>query len=182
MSTTKNQVLRYLFMIFPALAVITAKTFSDWLRPDKKNRAMAIMIGVIAATALFVNSTPFKANVTLADSTKEIRDLAAVINLNTPENERIGNFRLQPYNPRLTVLFYANRLVEFNVTSDANQIFSNPGKTWLTSIHELRKLTVQHPDKVYLIQANNQYAYITAMENRKNIRYDFSAMRLPVVK
>ena len=36
MSTSKNQTLRYLFMMFPALAIITAKTISEWLGPDKK--------------------------------------------------------------------------------------------------------------------------------------------------
>jgi 4-amino-4-deoxy-L-arabinose transferase-like glycosyltransferase len=36
MSASKNQVIRYLFMMFPALAIINAKTISDWLGPDKK--------------------------------------------------------------------------------------------------------------------------------------------------
>ncbi len=186
MSAAKNQVLRYLFMIFPALAIITAKTISEWLGPDKRNQALVIMTGIIAATALFVNATPFQAKVTLAHSTKEIRELAAIINLNTPEKQRIGNYRLQPYNPRLTALFYANRLVELNVAYDTDKLIldlvSSPGKTWLTSPNEFKKLTTQHPDKVYLIQANSEYAFFTSMENRKNIRYDFSAMRLPVVK
>jgi len=186
MSTGKNQLLRYLFMMFPALAIITAKTFSEWLGPDKKNRALAIMFGIIAATALFVNSTPFQVKVTLAQNTKEIRELSAIINLNTPENQRIGNYRLLPYNPRITVLFYANRLVELNVTHYADNLImalsSSPGKTWLSTIKEFRKLTAQHPNKVYLIQAIGKYAFFTSMENRKNIRYDFSAMRLPVVK
>ena len=186
MSTIKNQVLRYLFMIFPALAIITARTISAWMGTERKNQALVIIAGVIVATTLFVNATPFQAKVTLGQSTKEIRELAAVINLNTSENQRIGNYRLQPYNPRLTALFYANRLVELNVTSSTDRLImalaSSPRKTWLTSTNEFRKLATQHPNKVYLIQANNKYAFFTSIKNRENIRYDFSAIRVPVVK
>jgi len=186
MSTSKNQTLRYLFMIFPALAIVTARTISTWMGTERKNQALVIMAGVIAATALFVNATPFQAKVTLGQSTKEIRELAAIINLNTPENQRIGNYRLQPYNPRLTALFYSNRLVELNVTSGTNELIiamvSSPRKTWLTSTNEFKKLATQHPNKVYLIQANNKYAFFTSIKNRENIRYDFSPIRLPVVK
>ena len=180
MSATKNQVLRYLFMIFPALAIITAKTISEWLGPDKKNQALAIMVGVIATTILFVNITSFRVKVSLDQQSIEVRELAAVINLNTPENQRIGSYRVGPYNPRLTMLFYANRVIELNGTRDPEILIttfsSNPEKVWLTSIEEFRKLAAQYPSKVYLIQANNKLAFFTSMENRKNIRYDFSTL------
>lgn len=186
MSTSKNQTLRYLFMIFPALAIITAKTISTWLEPDKKNRAMGIMVGMIALTILFVNATYIKVKVTLAESSKEVRELAATINLNTPENQRIGNYRLTPSNPRLALLFYSDRVIESNVTRDPEHLLtvlsSDPVKTWLSSIHEFRKLIAQHPGKTYLIAANNKYAFFTSMENRENISYDFSGMHLPIVK
>ena len=117
MSTGKNQVIRYLFMIFPALAIINAKTISEWLGPDKKNQALAIMVGVIATTILFVNVTSLRVKVSLDQQTKEVREIAAIINLNTSKNQRVGNYRLSPYNPRLTMLFYANRIVELGKTS-----------------------------------------------------------------
>ena len=178
MSTGKNQVIRYLFMMFPALAIITAKTISEWLGPDKKNQALAIMTGVIATTILFVNVTSFRVKVSLDQQSQEVRELAAIINLNTPENQRIGNYHLSPYNPRLTMLFYANRVTELSSTHDAGQLItalsSSPEKVWLSPIGQFRKLADQYPDKVYLIQANNKLSFFTAMENRKNIRYDFS--------
>ena len=184
MSTSKNQTLRYLFMMFPALAIITAKTISGWLGPEKKNLSLGIMTGVIAVTILFVNATPFQVKVTLAQSSKEVRELAAVINLNTPANQAIGNYRLTPSNPRLAMLFYSNRAMETSVTRDPEKLMmslsSHPNKTWLSSLSEFRKLETQHP--VYLIQANNKYAFFTSMKNRENIKYDFSEMRLPVVK
>ena len=186
MSTSKNQTLRYLFMMFPALAIVTAKTISEWLGPDKRNQAMAIMVGVIAATILFVNATPFQVKVTLAQSSKEVRELAAVVNLNTPENQTIGNYRLTSSNPKLAMLFYSNRALESSVARDPEVLMmalsSSPQKTWLTSIKEFRKLSTQHPNKVYLIQANSKYAFFTAMENRENIHYDFSTMHLPIIK
>ena len=186
MSTSKNQTLRYLFLMFPALAIITAKTISDWLEPEKKGRALGIMAGVIAATILFVNTTPFQVKVTLAQSSKEVRELAAVINLNTSKIQAIGNYRLTPSNPRLAMLFYSNRDIESAVIRDPEKLLmplsSTPEKTWLSSIVEYRKLASQHPDKVYLIQANSKYAFFTSMKNRENVRYDFSAMQLPLIK
>ena len=186
MSTSKNQTLRYLFMMFPALAIITAKTISEWLGPDKKNQAMAIMTGVIAATILFVNATPFQVKVTLNQQSKEVRELAAVINLNTPENQRIGNYGLTPLNPNLAMQFYSNRSIETSVIRDSEKLMmaltSKPGKNWLTSTAKFKNLVAQHPDKIYLIQANSKYAFFTSNKNRENIRYDFSAMHLPIVK
>ena len=180
MSTAKNQVIRYLFMMFPALAIINAKTISEWLGPAKKNQALAIMVGVIATTILFVNVTSFRVKVSLDQQTKEVREIAAVINLNTAENQRIGNYRLSPYDPRLTMLFYANRVVRLSKTSVPEKLIkalsSSPEKLWLTSIGEFRKLTTQYPDNAYLIHANNKFAFFTSMKNRKNIRYDFSSL------
>jgi hypothetical protein len=179
MSTGKNQVIRYLFMMFPALAIINAKTISEWMGPDKKNQALAIMVGVIATTILFVNVTSLRVKVSLDQQTKEVREIAPIINLNTSKNERVGNYRLSPYNPRLTMLFYANRIVELSKISDPRKLItalsSSPRKLWLTTIWEFRKLTTQYPDNAYLIHANNKYAFFTSMENRRNVRYDFSA-------
>lgn len=179
MSTGKNQVIRYLFMMFPALAIITAKTISEWLGPDKRNKALAIMAGVIAITILFVNITSVRVKVSLDQQSKEVRELAYIISLNTLENQRIGNYHLSPYNPRITMLFYASRVIELNKYTDAGKLItalsSNPEKVWLSPVGEFRKLTAQYPEKVYLIRANNKLAFFTSMENRKNIRYDFSA-------
>ncbi len=186
MSTSKNQTLRYLFMVFPALAVITAKTISEWLDPDKKNHAMGIMIGIIAITILFVNVTFFQVKVTLAQSSKEVRKLAATINHNTPKNQAIGNYRLTPSNPRLALLFYSDRVIETNVIRDHEKLMkalsSNPTKTWLSPTSEFKELINLHPDKIYLIAANDKYAFFTSMKNRENISYDFSTIRLPIVK
>ena len=186
MSTTQNQVLRYLFMIFPALAIVTARTISTWMGIERKNQALVIMAGVIAATTLFVDATPFPVKVTLAQNSKEVRELASIINLNTSVDQKIGNYRLTRSNPRLAMLFYSNRVMEISAPENPEKLMtamsSNPEKTWLTSIGEFRKLVDQYPNTIYLIQANNKYAFFTSIKNQKNIRYDFSEMRLPIVK
>ena len=192
MSTSQNQTLRYLFMIFPALAIVTAKTISDWLGPQKKDRALGIMTFVILATILFVNITPFKAKVSLTQSSKEVRELAAIINLNTPTNQTIGNFNLTASNPKLAMLFYSNRIIDHPLTnnvstpSNPEELITamnlNPAKTWLSSIAEFRKLAFKFPNEIYLIQANSKYAYFTSIKNRDNIHYDFSEMVSPLIK
>ncbi len=186
MSSSKNQTLRYLLMIFPPLAIICAKTISDWLGADKKNHALGVMVSIIAITILFVNATFFQVKVTLAQSSKEVRELAAIINLNTPENQTIGNYYLTPSNPRLALRFYSDRDIEMTVIRDPKILIetlsSNPKKTWLGAIHEFKKLINLYPEKIYLIAANEKYAFFTSMINRKEISYDFSTIRLPIIK
>ena len=185
MSTSQNQTLRYLFMIFPALAIITAKTLSEYLGPNKKAYTLNAMTGIIATTVLFVNVTPFQVKVTLTQNSKEVRELAAVIRLNTPKNEPIGNYKLSPSNPKLAILFYSDCIIESSVTHKSanliSSLTSNPTKMWLTSIEEFRKLVAEHPNKTYLIEGNNKYAFFTSLENRKNVHYDFSTMSLPII-
>ena len=38
MSTSKNHTIRYVIMIFPALSIILAKTFSDWMDPSLEGK------------------------------------------------------------------------------------------------------------------------------------------------
>ncbi|MBT5376167.1 MAG: glycosyltransferase family 39 protein [Nitrospinaceae bacterium] len=186
MSTSKNHTIRYLLMIFPALAIVIAKTVATWFDTGKRNRALTIMVVVTTLTVLFVNATPFQAKVTLGQSSKEVRELAAIINLNTPENQKIGNYHLSQWNPKHAVLFYSNRILEKAVVAKPevllNELSAMPGKTWLTSIGEFRNLNRQYPNTVHLIQANNKFAFFTAAENKKNISYDFSGLKLPIVK
>ena len=73
LSTSKNHTIRYVLMIFPALSIIVAKMFSDWLSTLWKERLVAGMAGMACLTALFVNSTPFEAKVTLIENSKEVR-------------------------------------------------------------------------------------------------------------
>ena len=66
-------------MIFPALSIIVAKTFSDWLNTKSKEKLLAGLGGIACLTALFVNSTPFQVKVTLTESSKEVRHLASIM-------------------------------------------------------------------------------------------------------
>ena len=186
MSTSKNQTIRYLFMIFPALAIITAKTISEWLDSDRRKQALGIMTGVIALTILFINATPIQVKATLRPSSKEVRELAAIINLNTPENQLIGNYRLGIWNPKNAMLFYSNRIIDKNVMKKPEELIigmsAHPKQTWLTSIGEYRKLSTLYPNEVYLIQANSKFAYFTSTKNKDGISYDFSKLQLPVVR
>ena len=186
MSTSKNHTIRYVFMIFPALAIITAKTFSNWFNPERRNQALGAMVGIIGITILFINATPLKVKVTLRQNSKEVRELAAIINLNTPENQNIGNYRLSQWNPKHAMLFYANRLIEGKVIKSHEELImqmrANPEKVWLAFVGEFKALATQYPDEVYLIQANDKFAFFTSKKNRESISYDFSKMHLPVVR
>jgi 4-amino-4-deoxy-L-arabinose transferase-like glycosyltransferase len=185
MSSSRNQTLRYLFMVFPALAIVSAKTVGDWVSEEVKEKSLPWMVGVVMATVLFVNATPLQVKVTLSPNSVDVRQLAAVINLNTPPNQTLGNYRLTPHNPRNALLFYSDRFMD-KPLGDPLKLLSRmeiqPGSTWLTSVHEFTKLRGNYPEQFYLIHATRKYAYFTSMKNRENIRYDFSEMKVPLIR
>jgi len=185
MSTSRNQTLRYLFMIFPALAIITARTVADWLPERIKEKSLPYILGIVMVTVVFVNATPFQVKVMLSPNSVEVRQLAAVIHLNTPSDQKLGSYRLPMHNPRNALLFYSDRYLDDPVTDTLellSRVDNRPESTWLTSIHEFQKLEQSHPGQFYLIQANRKYAYFTSAKNKESIRYDFSGMTLPLIR
>lgn len=185
MSTSKNHTLRYVIMIFPALSIILAKTFSDWMDPFWKENFLRGLLVIACLTALFVNSTPVQVKVTLAESSKEVRHLATIIKLNTPLNEKIGNFKLSYWNPKHAMLFYADRDLENPITEKeelVKRLQGNPKKYWLSNSDEFKSLNSEFPDKFYLIMGNSKYAFFTSSHNRDFVKYNFSSMKIPNVK
>jgi len=184
-STSKNHTIRYLIMIFPALSIIIAKTFYEWLTPLWQERLMRGLLGTACLTALFINTTPFQVKVTLAESSKEVRHLASIIKLNIPKNEKIGNFKLSFWNPKHAMLFYADRDLEAPITDQEDlkkQLQENPKKMWLSNSDEFKALNSQLPKKLYLIQGNSKYAFFTSSQNREFVKYNFSGIKVPNVK
>jgi 4-amino-4-deoxy-L-arabinose transferase-like glycosyltransferase len=185
MSSSRNQTLRYLFMIFPALAMVTAKTVGDWLDENLREKSLPYIVGIVMATVVFVNATPLQVKVTLSPNSVDVRQLAAVINLNTPPDQKLGNYRLTLHNPRNALLFYSDRFMGEPVGDPLKllgRIENQPESTWLTSVHEFKKLQQDYPEQFYLIQATRKYAYFTSLNNRENVRYDFSEMKVPLIR
>jgi 4-amino-4-deoxy-L-arabinose transferase-like glycosyltransferase len=184
LSTNNNQSIRYLLMIFPALSIIVAKTLYDWLRPAWKETVVVGLAGVACLTALFVNATPFQVKVTLKESSNGVRQLASIIKLNIPENEMIGNYKLDFWRPKHAMLFYSDRDMEppINKKELLRQSQHNPKKMWLSDTAEFKALNSQVPGYFYLIQSNSKYAFFTSSQNREFVRYDFSGMKIPNVK
>jgi len=185
MSMSKNHTIRYVIMIFPALSIIVAKTFSDWMDPFWKEKVLRGLLVIACLTALFVNSTPFQAKITLAESSKEVRQLATIVKLNIPQNEKIGNFKLSYWNPRHAMLFYADRDMGLPVANSEEllkRLHENSKKFWLSNSDEFKSLNLEFPGKFYLIMGNSKYAFFTSSQNRPLVRYDFSGMKIPNVK
>jgi 4-amino-4-deoxy-L-arabinose transferase-like glycosyltransferase len=184
LSTSSNQSIRYLLMVFPVLSIIVAKTLYDWLRPAWKEKVVGGLAGVACLTALFVNATPFQVKVTLKESSNGVRQLASIIKLNTPEKEMIGNYKLDFWNPKHAMLFYSDRDMEppINKKELLRQSKQNPKKMWLSSAAEFKALNKQASGDFYLIQANSKYAFFTSSQNRDFVLYDFSGMKIPNVK
>ena len=58
----------------------------------------------------------------------------------------------------------------------------NPQSTWLTGVPEFKDLEKEFPGKFYLIYSNQKFSYFTLMQNRENVIYDFSHIKLPVIR
>ena len=115
MSTSRNQTLRYLFMVFPAFAIITAHTIAGWLNERQKEKALPWMMGVVMATVLVINVTPIQLKVSLDYNSAEVRDIAPFVRINTEPGERIANYGFSPWNPTQALAFYSDRFLEYPV-------------------------------------------------------------------
>ena len=185
MSTSRNQTLRYLFMIFPAFGIITAHTLAGWLKDNQKEKVLPWMVGVVMATVLVVNVTPIKAKVSLAQNNAEVRDLAPFVRINTKPGERIFNYGFSPWNPTQVLAFYSDRFLEYPVKDMETliqKLDANPKGTWLSPVLKFEDLNKIFPQKFYLIYGNKKFAYFTSIENRENVVYNFSKMKLPIVR
>ena len=187
MSTSRNQTLRYLFMIFPALGIITAHTLASWLKESQKEKVLPWMIGIIMATVLVINVTPIQVKVSLNYNSAEVRDLAQFVNANTPQKQDVNFYKLSRWNPTQALMFYSDRFVDWqNVLTKPEALFREMEKnlrgTWLTNIWVFNKLEKDYPGELYLIYGNKKFAYFTSMKNRDNVIYNFSKMNLPVVR
>ena len=84
-------------------------------------------------------------------------------------------------------MFYSARFVNWtNVPKEPEALFQEMEKnlrgTWLTKAQEFKKLEEDFPEKFYLIYANEKFAYFTSAKNRENVVYDFSNLKLPIVR
>jgi 4-amino-4-deoxy-L-arabinose transferase-like glycosyltransferase len=185
MSTSRNQTLRYLFMIFPALAMITSHTIARWLRETHKEKALPWMFGIMMATVLVVNVTPIQLKVSLNYNSAEVRDIAPFIRMNTEPGEQILNYRLSQWNPTQALAFYSDRFLEYPVKNPETliqKVNEDPKTTWLSSVPDFNNLEKDFPGELYLIYGNKKFVYFTSMKNRENVVYDFSDTDLPVIR
>ena len=180
MSSASIRQTHYLISMFPAMALVVAKTLGDWLKETGRERLFKVLVGVIMLTAFLIGSTgiELKQASSLRQKSEWTRDLAAVINLNTPQNDWIGNFKLRDKEePQTGLNFYGDRFLESPLHKPEElmaQVETLPHKTWLANINEFKQLQQQYPGKLYLIHGNQRYAYFTSMQNKDNIQYDFS--------
>jgi len=185
MSTSRNQTLRYLFMIFPAFGIITAHTLASWLNDDRKEKALPWMVGIVMAVVLVVNVTPIQVKVSLNQNNVEIRSLAPFVHINTKSGDRIFNYGFTPWNPTQVLAFYSGRFLDSPV-KDAEtliqQLNENPNGTWLSPVSKFKELEKKFPERLYLIYGTKKFAYFTSKKNRENITYNFLNTKVPIVR
>ena len=172
-------------MIFPAFGIITAYTLASWLKDHQKERTLPWMFGIIMATVLVVNVTPIQLKVSLNYNSAEVRDIAPFVHVNTKPGERISNYGFSPWNPTQALAFYSDRFLEYPVNDPETliqRVKKDPKATWLSSVSKFKNLEKIFPGELYLIYGNQKFAYFTSMKNRENIIYNFSKIKLPLVR
>ena len=142
---------------------------------------------VVMATVLVVNVTPIQLKVSLNYNSAEVRDIAPFVHANTPQKQDVSFYKLSRWNPTQALMFYSDRFVDWgSVPTDPESLFQkmeeNLQGTWLTSISEFKTLEKDFPGQLYLIYGNQKFAYFTSIKNQGNVIYDFSNMKLPVVR
>jgi 4-amino-4-deoxy-L-arabinose transferase-like glycosyltransferase len=185
MSTSRNQTLRYLFMIFPAFGIITAHTLAGWLKDAQKEKALPWMIGIVMTVVLVVNVTPIQVKVSLNQNNAEARNLAPFVHLNTKPGEKISNYGFTPWNPTQVLAFYSGRFLKYpvkNAETLIQKLEENPGGTWLSPVSKFKELKKIFPGKLYLIYGNQKFAYFTSIKNRENVTYNFFNTKVPIVR
>jgi 4-amino-4-deoxy-L-arabinose transferase-like glycosyltransferase len=185
MSTSRNQTLRYLFMIFPAFGIITAHTLASWLKDSQKEKALPWMFGIVMTVVLVINVTPVQVKVSLNQNNSEVRNLAPFVHLNTKPGEKIFNYGFTPWNPRQVLAFYSGRFIEHpvkNAETLMQKLDENPKGTWLSPVSKFKELKKNFPGELYLIYGNEKFAYFTSIKNRENISYNFFNTKLPIVR
>jgi len=185
LSTSRNQTLRYLFMIFPAFGIITAHTLAGWLKDSQKEKALPWMIGTVMAIVLVINVTPIQVKVSLNQNNREARDLAPFVNINTRPGEKILNYGFTPWNPTQVLAFYSGRFLEYpvkNAETLIQRLDENPKGTWLSPVSKFKELKNKFPGKLYLIYGNKKFAYFTSIRNRENVIYNFFDTEVPIVR
>lgn len=115
MSLTRNQFLRYILNIFPALALLSAWGLSTllerraWL--GRGNAVLTALALLVAATINFTDFAPAGAT-GLRPQSMDVLALAPVIAEHTLEGETVLNYRLGTWVPRNALLFHAGRWLE----------------------------------------------------------------------
>jgi hypothetical protein len=132
-----------------------------------------------------INVTPIQVKVSLNQNNADARNLAPFVHINTKSNEKLFNYGFTPWNPTQVLAFYSGRFLEYPVKDTEaliQEIDKNPKGTWLSPISKFEKLKKEFPEKFYLIYGNQKFAYFTSMQNRENVVYNFSKIKLPVVR
>jgi len=139
MSLTRNQFLRYILNIFPALALLAAWGLARLLAPRGwLGRANAGLALLALATAAVINLTDYapRGAVGLAPQSAEVVALAPAIRAGTPPGATLLNFRLGTWDPRNALRFHAERWLAdpiADLQAFTDSLLCEPGRGLLTS-------------------------------------------------
>jgi 4-amino-4-deoxy-L-arabinose transferase-like glycosyltransferase len=139
MSLTRNQFLRYLLNIFPALALLAAWGLAQLLaRRGWLGRLNAGLVLLALGAAAVINFTSYAppGAVGLAPQSVEVVALAPAIRAGTPPGVSLLNFGLGTWDPRNALLFHAERWLADPVADPhafTDSLLCEPGRGFLTS-------------------------------------------------
>jgi 4-amino-4-deoxy-L-arabinose transferase-like glycosyltransferase len=152
MSLTRNQFLRYLLNIFPALALLAAWSLGRLLAERRGERwVLGLLTGLALVIAALINFTGLapKGATGLAPQSVDVLALSPAIEAGTPEGESLLNYRLSTWVPRNALLFHAGRWLEEPLGDPAElavALAARPGCGLLTNPAGFAELRSLYPE------------------------------------
>lgn len=151
MSLTRNQFLRYVLNVFPALALLTAWGLARLLeRRGWLPRVNLALLGLATVVALAINFTDFapKGATGLAPQSADVVALAPAVAAHTAPDARLLNLGLGTWDPRNALLFHTGRWLEDplpDAAALAVRLTEEPGQPVLLSAEAQARLRRERP-------------------------------------
>ena len=139
MSLTRNQFLRYVLLIWPALALLSAHALTALLaRRGWEWRGLGVLLALALVTAAAVDFTPLTlpGAMGLSRHSEDVIALAPAVESECPAGDTLLNFRLATWEPRNALLFATGRWLGdpvADVPALADSLAATPGRRLLTN-------------------------------------------------
>jgi len=166
MSLTRNQFLRYILAVFPALAILAAYALHGLARRYRKlPHLLAALLAVAALVAILINATAIvpAGSTGLVRHSVDVKALAPLVREHTPAGTELLNYRLPRWDPRNAMLFYSERFLGEPISEPDSllvRLEREPALKLLTSPRGFEQLETAAPGRLVVLGRSGGLVYV----------------------